>query len=121
MIEITADVLGHTDAETGKPFVDIVLDRAEQKGTGRWTVQNALDLGVPITGIAEATMARALSGSVPQRDCPGQALAGTDEWNASNRDQFVEDATSSLRLQGGGLFPGLRPDRGRERRVRLGH
>jgi 6-phosphogluconate dehydrogenase len=37
LIEITAEVLGHTDAETGKPFVDIVLDRAEQKGTGRWT------------------------------------------------------------------------------------
>ena len=61
-------MLGQTDPETGKPFVDIVLDQAEQKGTGRWTVQNALDLGVPITGIAEATMARALSGSVPQRD-----------------------------------------------------
>ena len=52
---------------TGAAFVDIVLDQAEQKGTGRWTVQNALDLGVPITGIAEATFARALSGSVPQR------------------------------------------------------
>jgi 6-phosphogluconate dehydrogenase len=78
LIEITAEVLGHTDAETGKPFVDIVLDQAEQKGTGRWTVQNALDLGVPITGIAEATMARALSGSVPQRrsrpwSCPDRA------------------------------------------------
>ena len=40
---------------TGDAFVDIVLDQAEQKGTGRWTVQNALELGVPITGIAEAT------------------------------------------------------------------
>ena len=97
MIEITADVLGHTDAETGKPFVDIVLDRAEQKGTGRWTVQNALDLGVPITGIAEATMARALSGSVPQRETAQAKLpAGTDEWNASNRDQFVEDVRQAL-------------------------
>ena len=74
LIEITAEVLGHVDAETGKPFVDVVLDQAEQKGTGRWTVQNALDLGVPITGIAEATFARALSGSVPQREAgPGPA------------------------------------------------
>src|SRR5918995_3150278 len=73
LIEITAQVLGHVDARTGQPFVDIVLDQAEQKGTGRWTVQNALDLGVPITGIAEATFARALSGSVPQRT----AAAGT--------------------------------------------
>ncbi len=64
LIEITADVLQHVDAETGKAFVDVVLDQAEQKGTGRWTVQNGLDLGVPITGIAEATFARALSGSV---------------------------------------------------------
>ena len=89
-------MLGHTDAETGKPFVDIVLDRAEQKGTGRWTVQNALDLGVPITGIAEATMARALSGSVPQRETAQAKPAGTDEWNASNRDQFVEDVRQAL-------------------------
>ena len=90
-------MLGHTDAETGKPFVDIVLDRAEQKGTGRWTVQNALDLGVPITGISEATMARALSGSVPQRETAQAKLpGGTDEWNAGDRDQFVEDVRQAL-------------------------
>jgi len=67
LIEITADVLGQVDAATGKPFVDIVLDQAEQKGTGRWTVQSALDLGIPITGIAEATFARSLSGHADQR------------------------------------------------------
>ena len=67
LIEITADVLAHTDAETGRPFVDVVLDQAEQKGTGRWTVQSALDLGIPITGIAEATFARSLSGHAEQR------------------------------------------------------
>jgi 6-phosphogluconate dehydrogenase len=97
LIEITAEVLGHTDADSGKPFVDIVLDRAEQKGTGRWTVQNALDLGVPITGIAEATMARALSGSVPQREAGRAKLPGrTGEWNVSNRGQFVEDVRQAL-------------------------
>ena len=47
LIEMTADVLRHTDAATGKPFVDVVADAAEQKGTGRWTVQSALDLGRP--------------------------------------------------------------------------
>jgi len=62
LIEITAEVLAHTDASTNKPFVDIVLDQAEQKGTGRWTVQDALDLGVPVSGIAEAVFARSLSG-----------------------------------------------------------
>jgi 6-phosphogluconate dehydrogenase len=97
LIEISADVLQHTDPQTGKAFVDIVLDQAEQKGTGRWTVQNALDLGVPITGIAEATFARALSGSVPQREAARAALpaeAGT--WNITDRDAFIEDVRLAL-------------------------
>ena len=67
LIQITAEVLAHTDARTGKPFVDIVLDQAEQKGTGRWTVQEALDLGVPVSGIAEAVFARSLSGHADLR------------------------------------------------------
>jgi 6-phosphogluconate dehydrogenase len=97
LIEITAEVLGHVDAETGNAFVDIVLDRAEQKGTGRWTVQNALDLGVPITGIAEATFARGLSGSVPQREAARAKLtAGTGDWAVADRDEFVEDVRQAL-------------------------
>ncbi|MFB9903655.1 NADP-dependent phosphogluconate dehydrogenase [Allokutzneria oryzae] len=75
LIEITAEVLDQVDAATGKAFVDIVLDQAEQKGTGRWTVQTALELGVPISGIAEAVFARSLSGHAEQRaaaaDLPG--------------------------------------------------
>ncbi|MER5827736.1 NADP-dependent phosphogluconate dehydrogenase, partial [Streptomyces mirabilis] len=67
LIEITAEVLSHVDAATGKPFVDVVQDRAEQKGTGRWTVQIALDLGVPVSGIAEAVFARSLSGHADLR------------------------------------------------------
>jgi 6-phosphogluconate dehydrogenase len=67
LIEITAEVLAHTDAASGQPFVDVVLDQAEQKGTGRWTVQDALDLGVPASGIAEAVFARALSGHADLR------------------------------------------------------
>jgi 6-phosphogluconate dehydrogenase len=96
LIEITAEVLAHTDPVTGGAFVDVVLDAAEQKGTGRWTVQNALDLGVPVTGIAEATFARALSGSTPQR-AAGRALpahAGT--WQVADRDAFVEDVRRAL-------------------------
>jgi 6-phosphogluconate dehydrogenase len=97
LIEITGDVLGHVDAETGKPFVDVVLDQAEQKGTGRWTVQNALDLGVPITGISEATMARALSGSVPQRKAARTKLPGhAAGWQIADRDAFVEDVRQAL-------------------------
>ncbi|WP_066588921.1 NADP-dependent phosphogluconate dehydrogenase [Cellulomonas timonensis] len=97
LIEITADVLSHVDAETGQAFVDIVLDQAEQKGTGRWTVQNALDLGVPITGIAEATFARALSGSVPQRAAAAGVLpAETTPFEVTDRDAFIEDVRLAL-------------------------
>ena len=60
LIDITADVLRKRDA-SGAPLVDRILDEAEQKGTGRWTAQSALDLGVPITAITEAVFARALS------------------------------------------------------------
>ncbi|GAA2627252.1 NADP-dependent phosphogluconate dehydrogenase [Dactylosporangium fulvum] len=97
LIEITADVLGHTDSVTGKAFVDIVLDQAEQKGTGRWTVQSALDLGVPITGIAEATFARSLSGHADQRAAAREAF-GTDraQIEVKDRDQFVEDVRRAL-------------------------
>ncbi|MFB7509800.1 NADP-dependent phosphogluconate dehydrogenase, partial [Streptomyces broussonetiae] len=75
LIEITAEVLSHVDAATGKPFVDVVVDEAEQKGTGRWTVQIALDLGVPVSGIAEAVFARSLSGHAALR-AASQGLAG---------------------------------------------
>src|SRR6185312_6313471 len=97
LIEITAKVLAHTDAATGKPFVDIVLDQAEQKGTGRWTVQNALDLGVPITGIAEATFARALSGGVKQREAAQKVLPGNADAPAvADRDAYIDDVRQAL-------------------------
>jgi 6-phosphogluconate dehydrogenase len=97
LIEITADVLAHTDPVTGKPFVDIVVDQAEQKGTGRWTVQSALDLGVPITGIAEATFARSLSGHAEQRTAAAKAFgAGVPTGFATDRDAFIEDVRRAL-------------------------
>jgi 6-phosphogluconate dehydrogenase len=101
LIEITADVLAHVDPVTGKPFVDIVVDRAEQKGTGRWTVQSALDLGVPITGIAEATFARSLSGHVEQRAAAQTTFAGRAGVPAAavkvdDRDGFIEDVRRAL-------------------------
>jgi 6-phosphogluconate dehydrogenase len=101
LIEITADVLAHDDAETGKPFIDVVADRAEQKGTGRWTVQSALDLGIPITGIAEATFARSLSGHVDQREAAQRVFAGRAADTApaelvTDRKQFIEDVRNAL-------------------------
>jgi 6-phosphogluconate dehydrogenase len=90
-------VLSQTDAETGGPFIDIVLDQAEQKGTGRWTVQSALDLGIPITGIAEATFARSLSGHADQREAAREAF-GTDRnpLDLPDRDAFIEDVRRAL-------------------------
>ncbi len=97
LIEITAEVLGHQDAETGKPFVDIVLDEAAQKGTGRWTVQSALDLGVPVTGIAEATFARAISAGREQRDAAQAALtSGATPLVVNDRAAFIEDVRLAL-------------------------
>jgi len=98
LIELTADVLEHTDAETGKAFVDVVDDAAEQKGTGRWTVQSALDLGVPITGIAEATFARSLSGHTEQRRAARKVFSTTSDVSGVevDRDQFVDDVRAAL-------------------------
>ena len=98
LIELTADVLEHTDAATGKPFVDVVDDAAEQKGTGRWTVQSALDLGVPITGIAEATFARSLSGHTEQRKAAKKVFSTTSESQTVevDRDRFVDDVRAAL-------------------------
>jgi 6-phosphogluconate dehydrogenase len=99
LIDITAEVLAHTDAATGQPFVDIVLDQAEQKGTGRWTVQDALDLGVPVNGIAEAVFARSLSGHADLRQAarhlPGPKRTTTEA--AAFADQ-VEQALYASKL-----------------------
>src|ERR1700756_310242 len=99
LIQTPAEVLAHTDAETGKPFVDIVLDQAEQKGTGRWTVQDALDLGVPVHGIAEAVFARSLSGHADLRAAARQLAGPTPGTQVS--DQFpdlVEQALYASKL-----------------------
>ncbi|MFI6901511.1 NADP-dependent phosphogluconate dehydrogenase [Nonomuraea sp. NPDC050394] len=94
LIEITADVLDQVDAATGKPFVDVVVDQAEQKGTGRWTVQSALDLGVPVTGIAEAVFARALSGH-PEQRAAARSLEGPALSGVGGRE-LIEDVRQAL-------------------------
>jgi len=76
LIEITAKVLAKDDPRTGAPLVDVIVDQAEQKGTGRWTSQDALELGVPLTGITEAVFARTLSSLRDERQAASQALAG---------------------------------------------
>src|SRR5215217_7507882 len=76
LIEITAEVLGHVDAGTGKPLVDVIVDSAGQKGTGRWTVMSALELGVPVNAIAESVFARSASGHDRLREAARETLAG---------------------------------------------
>lgn len=98
LVEITSQVLKHVDAKTGKPFVDIVVDKAGMKGTGTWTVQTALSLAVPVTGIAEAVFARGLSGMDEQREENARTpLSGPDGTiDADDRDAFVEAIRKAL-------------------------
>ena len=100
LIDITAEVLAQVDAETGKPLIDLIVDSASQKGTGRWTVKAALDLGIPVTGIGEAVFARALSGATNQRQATiGNLPSGTLTTLAElgvDRDTFIEDVRRAL-------------------------
>ena len=100
LIDITAEVLAQVDAETGKPLIDLIVDSAGQKGTGRWTVKAALDLGIPVTGIGEAVFARALSGAMNQRQATiGNLPSGTLTTLAElgvDRDTFIEDVRRAL-------------------------
>jgi 6-phosphogluconate dehydrogenase len=102
LIEITAEILAHTDAATGRPFVDVVADQAEQKGTGRWTVQIALDLGVPVSGIAEAVFARSLSGHADlraaSRGLPGPRGTALSEQDAAAFADQVEQALYASKI-----------------------
>ena len=96
LIELTTQVLGHVDAATGRPFIDVVLDQAEQKGTGRWTVQSALDLGIPVTAIAEATFARSLSARAEQRAVARETFGADVEPQQLDADAFIEDVRRAL-------------------------
>ncbi|MEV7324207.1 NADP-dependent phosphogluconate dehydrogenase [Streptomyces sp. NPDC093970] len=97
LIEITADVLAHVDAATGAPFVDVVADAAGQKGTGRWTVQTALDLASPVTAIAQATFARAASGRRELRAAYAGLPGGTTPpLSATEADRFASRVEHAL-------------------------
>lgn len=96
LVEITAEVLAQTDAATGRPLVDVILDAAGQKGTGRWTAKAALDLGIPVTGIGEAVFARALSSALDQRAAARGLPAGRLGEAPADRDAFVEQVRRAL-------------------------
>lgn len=95
LIEITAEVLRQTDAKTGEPLIDVILDQAAAKGTGAWTVQSALDLGIPVSSIAEAVFARSLS-SKPEQRAVAADLPGPTPTLVKDADAFIEDVRQAL-------------------------
>jgi 6-phosphogluconate dehydrogenase len=96
LIEITGKILKKKDAETGKPMVHVILDAAGQKGTGKWTSQTALDLGVPAQTIAEAVFARCLSALKEERVAASAILAGPSRRFSGDRLAFVGDVRKAL-------------------------
>ncbi len=96
LIEITADILKQSDPVTGKPFVDIVLDTAGQKGTGKWTSISALDMGVPAPTIAESVFARCLSAIKEERVAASETLAGPVPRFAGDKAEFIEAIRDAL-------------------------
>ncbi len=96
LIEITRDIFTVKDAETGNFLVDMILDTAKQKGTGKWMSQHALDLGVPTTLITEAVYARCLSGQKDARVRASQVLGGPDGRFEGDRQEFIDDVKQAL-------------------------
>jgi 6-phosphogluconate dehydrogenase len=96
LIEITTDILQQKDPETGAPFVDIVLDAAGQKGTGKWTSVNALDMGVPAPTVAEAVFARCLSAVKVERVAASKQLTGPAVTLSADKAQLVQAVHDAL-------------------------
>ncbi len=96
LIEITAAVLAKVDPETGRPLVDVILDEAEQKGTGKWTTQNALDVGAPTPTINAAVESRLLSALKPQRVAASRTLRGPTATYTGGRQRLIDAARDAL-------------------------
>jgi 6-phosphogluconate dehydrogenase len=96
LIEITAEVLAHVDHDSGLPLVDVIVDQAGSKGTGVWTVQSALDLGVPVTGIAEAVFARGISSQTVHRQAAAHLPGPADKAPPGDLVQYVENIRLAL-------------------------
>ncbi|HNS49227.1 MAG TPA: decarboxylating NADP(+)-dependent phosphogluconate dehydrogenase [bacterium] len=96
LIEITGDILGRVDPDTGRPLVEVILDKAGQKGTGKWTSQNALDLGVPAPTIAEAVFARCMSALKDERVKAAAILPGPKAKFTGDKAAYVEAIHAAL-------------------------
>lgn len=95
LIEISAEVLSKTDDETGKPLVDLIMDRAGQKGTGLWTAVSALQVGAPTQTIAQAVFARSLSSLKSERIAASKVLSGPEQ--PFTPEAEVQNAIDALR------------------------
>jgi 6-phosphogluconate dehydrogenase len=95
LIEITRDILGYKD-EQGQPVVDIILDAAGQKGTGKWTVDSALDEGMPLTLIGEAVFARCLSAVKEERVAASKEIKGKVSTFKGDKANVVKDLRAAL-------------------------
>ncbi|MCG6155060.1 decarboxylating NADP(+)-dependent phosphogluconate dehydrogenase [Rubinisphaera margarita] len=96
LIEITRDIFTVQDPDTGNDLVDMILDTAKQKGTGKWMSQHALDLGVPTTLITEAVYARCLSGQKDARVRASKVLNGPEIKFDGDKKQFIDDVRQAL-------------------------
>ncbi|MDU4695833.1 MAG: NADP-dependent phosphogluconate dehydrogenase [Paenibacillus sp.] len=97
LIEITADIFGKKDPSTGKPMVDVILDAAGQKGTGKWTSQSALDLGVPLSIITESVFARFISAMKVERVAASKRLSGpATQPYEGDKQAFIEAVRKAL-------------------------
>ncbi|SDW71659.1 NADP-dependent phosphogluconate dehydrogenase [Paenibacillus sp. PDC88] len=97
LIEITADIFSKQDPDTGKPMVDVILDAAGQKGTGKWTSQSSLDLGVPLSIVTESVFARFLSAMKEERAAASKILSGPDtKPYDGNAKEFIEAVRKAL-------------------------
>ncbi|MCD6520221.1 MAG: NADP-dependent phosphogluconate dehydrogenase [Anaerolineae bacterium] len=96
LIEITRDIFAKIDEETGKPLVDLILDEAKQKGTGKWTSQDALDIGAPIPTINAAVTSRIISAYKEERVAASKILTGPTATFDGDRDQLFQDVRNAL-------------------------
>ena len=96
LIEITADIFKKMDEETGRPLVDLILDEAAQKGTGKWTSQNALDIGAPIPTINAAVESRILSSLKSQRVTASKIIRGPKPEYNGDRARLIDAAKQAL-------------------------
>jgi 6-phosphogluconate dehydrogenase len=96
LIEITADIFSKYDTDTKTPLVEMILDKAGQKGTGKWTSQSALDLGIPTPTITEAVFARCISAYKDERVKASQVLSGPDQSFSGDKKGFIEAIRDAL-------------------------